>query len=185
MGLNAFWISPTGQVVICQAPRVNKSQDTVANTVTARQSPHDPTDGISLCVLLETVLCYVCKQRGILRVTELGYHDGCEPSSRCAIGRDIAGSRWGHAECVEAIPVQRRFNHVTVARVDIFTVCKQIELPNNLVGPCLIGEAKVHWVATISIPDGGTAVAGRRQEVFARRQGGEVFAILQTAPGYE
>lgn len=36
MGLDTFRISPTGKVVVCQAPRVNKSLDTVANTVTAR-----------------------------------------------------------------------------------------------------------------------------------------------------
>lgn len=121
-------------------------------------------------------------ERGVLGVAELGEDDGREARRLGAVPRDVARRRRVDAQRVEPVPVQRRLAGLARRRVHVLAHRVQVQLPDHLVGPGVVGEVEAQRVAAQRVPRRRALVARGRQQVLARRQRRQVLVVLHPRP---
>lgn len=121
-------------------------------------------------------------------IPKLGKDDRRQPHRLLAVQSNrLIRTRRGciYAERVEPVAVQVRLDDVAVARVLVLGHVVHVQLPDELVAPGVGVEVKHLRLPPAGVPDGGAAVAGRREQVPSRREGRQVLVVLHAGPGDE
>lgn len=181
--LDSRRVIPRAPVRIRQAPGVHEALRALADAVAPRERPHHPADAVPQREVSDTPLQQVIIQARRLRMSELGEYHGRQPGCRRTIpGERAAGGVGRDPERVEPVAVEPGLDDVAGARVDVLAAAVEVQLPDDLVRPGVRREVEDDGVAAVGVADGGALVAGGREEVRARRQGGQVLVVLHAAP---